>query len=411
MSHRPEFREHGKPTKSSWLFLGHNGGPCNKKCLHCFYAHGDHKVFFDLATLTAHANLFRHYYGCEATDITGGEPMMLPGLVDLVRHCANIGLAPSIITNGQLCGERRVKEIEDAGLDCWEFSLHGLGRLEDKALGAGFAQMVRRANGEPDGEGFGKLIHNADRCTRPRRWNCTVTGHTAPELRQWATFLVERYPPTVANFIQFMPYHGWGNQKPDFQWTYTKCAPYIADAIMALEGHGWEVNVRYFPFCVADQYGFARNCKMHYQIQYDPWEWAIEASMRTDMREVEQAGGVEAFRRRVCDNYAFGRRNETCDKCSARSICEGPDVQYQRRFGLEELKPFDGEQITDVNHFLHQDGKLLITDRLPGVGDSNGGKKDASVQRKQGQPLRGHGRKRPRSAKRVVRAAGGAHHK
>ena len=35
----------------------------------------------------------------------------------VVEHCANIGLRPTIITHGQT--EKKVKEIEDAGLDDW----------------------------------------------------------------------------------------------------------------------------------------------------------------------------------------------------------------------------------------------------------------------------------------------------
>src|SRR5262245_51096564 len=88
-----------------WLFMGEQGGPCDKSCTFCYYAHQQNLVFFDLNTLIQHANLFRHYYGLNACDITGGEATIYKtrdgDIVDLVAHCARIGLAPTIITHGQ----------------------------------------------------------------------------------------------------------------------------------------------------------------------------------------------------------------------------------------------------------------------------------------------------------------------
>jgi hypothetical protein len=121
--------------------------------------------------------------------------------------------------------------------------------------------------------------------------------------------------------------------------------------VQIAEAAGWEVNVRYFPFCIAAEHGFARNCINFYQTQYDPWEWALEATNRLPAANVMAAGGAEKARRLYCDGIAEQRANDACNGCRFHAICEGPTTQYQQRFGLDELRPVAGQPITDIAHF------------------------------------------------------------
>lgn len=342
------------------------------------------------------ANKFRYYYRLEATDITGGEPsiyhdpkLKTRGLVSrmedgrnqhleaLVEHCANIGLAPHIITHGGNNTEAYTKGIEDVGLDCWEFSLHGLGRVGDDTFGVGHKLLVVGHGGREVEDHFEKMVNNAKYTTRPIRWNCSITGDTYKELGNWARFLVERYPPTVGNMISFMAYDTWAvDQHPEWQKSYREYAPHIAEAVEILESYGWEANVRYVPLCIAEEFGFSDNAKQHYQIQTECWEWCILAS--TDAR-LEYCGGdvdrgqtteaafwerVMRHRMRICDAKARQRQPlcPPCHTCAARNICEGPDPSYLHAFGADEYKPIRSEDvglppnslIADVNHFLHR---------------------------------------------------------
>jgi len=376
---RPQYRLHGPPTRSSWGLLGNNGGICDLACEHCFYFHETEKVFYDSESLLCRFNKFRYYYGLNATDITGGEPTVFndPILTErglnwkhedgrnehleyLVRHCANIGLAPSIITHGQNVTEAAAKALEEAGLDTFEFSIHGLGVLDGKKLGEGHKRLVLK-HGSDGGRqydgGFQRIIDGSRACSRPIRWNSTVVEPTYQELPGVAKFLTENYPPVVYNMIFFMPYHRHGLIDSPIQVKYTTGAPYMAEAVRAAEAAGWEVNCRYFPPCVGHKFGFARNCIMHYQIQCDPWEWALEAT--TDCQLPNPWSHVERGvvsedqfwensvreRVRICDVHARNRHAHSppCQRCAARQICEGPDVQYARRFGTEELEPFKPE--------------------------------------------------------------------
>ena len=114
------------------------------------------------------------------------------------------------------------------------------------------------------------------------------------------------------------------------------------------------MNVRYFPFCVASEFGFEKNCINYYQTQYDPWEWGLEATNRIRKADVVRLGGAEATRRILCDDIRKHRMNPKCASCQFSPICEGPTPQYQRRFGLDELKPVIGAPVEQVNWFEHK---------------------------------------------------------
>lgn len=296
-------------------------------------------------------------------------------LAYLVRHCANIGLAPSIITHGANNTKALTKQIEDAGLDTWEMSLHGLGTHNNVAYGDSHQRIVVHHGGRPATDHFGQMVDNAAYTTRPIRWNISVTGHTFEDLPGWARFITERFPPTVGNMIVWMAYDSWGTDNvPEWMKNYTDYAPFIAEAVTILEEKGWEANVRYFPLCLARKWGFAANTHQHYQIQYDPWEWAFEATGDKELLhpygdvgrgKITEEGfwrQAESIRMKTCDAYARHRQplSPPCQSCAARTICEGPDPLYTHQFGHEWLEPISAESVglpegavlADVNYFL-----------------------------------------------------------
>jgi len=340
---RPIYRPHNKPTGRGWLFLGENGGPCDKACKFCYYAYQPDLVFFDLDTIMMIINRFRWVYGLDACDISGGEPTIYPQLPKVVEHCANIGLRPTIITHGQNCTEKKVKAIEDAGLDDWLISLHGLKDNHDAAV------VNRRGDGSG---GFERLVAGLSHMKRPKRFNSTLQVHNYDILPKMAQWLADHQEPTCWNMIQFNPFNAWsGKDVIDFQVPMAKLGPVIGEAVEIAEAAGFEVNVRYFPFCVAAKYGFAKNCINYYQTQFDPWEWGLEATQRMSVKQINDYGGVAAARRRSCDAIRESRMNPKCKTCRFSPICEGPTIQYQERYGLDEITPAIGEPIKDITWF------------------------------------------------------------
>lgn len=333
------------------MFLGEQGGPCDKKCEFCYYAWQKNLVFFSLDTLFGHANLFRHYYGLSACDISGGEATIYKtpqgDIVDLVAHCARIGLQPTIITHGQnnrddwKLGRKRplYQEIEDAGLQDWLISLHGgSAPSHDKILCQ---------------EGsFAKLVAGLDLVKRPVRFNSTLCLDNFKDLP--VNILKDR-PPTVWNPIMFNPFHAWspktGKTEIDFQVQYRECAPYLARAIEALEPLGWEVNVRYWPLCIAQEFGFAENVCGYHQVSFDPWEWRLNVTSRNYMETIEKEGGWYESERLRAGQWMGRRDNEACAGCSLTAICDKPPEQYQAKYGVGELVRVSGDAVSDPLHF------------------------------------------------------------
>jgi hypothetical protein len=346
---RPLYKhDHLSPTKRGWLFMGRHGGPCDKACKHCYYAFQEQLVFYNLNTLMAHANLFRYHYDLEYCDISGGEATIYgpkvdgrrPDLEKLLTHCRNIGLLPTIITHGQNNTPELVKGIEGAGLEDWLISMHG--------MKAGHDGLVVNHSGKGDG-GWEKLTKNLKNITRPARFNSTLQYFNYKELPEQAKWLAENMPPTVLNFISFNPFFAWaGKQVIEFQAKASELAPYVGEAVQVAEAAGWEVNVRYFAPCIAEPYGFAKNCIGFFQTQIDPWEWSLAATNRAPAAQMKQAGSQFDWNMAYCRGISQARKNPTCEGCRFfGTVCEGLPEQYQQRFGADEVKPSTGRKVED----------------------------------------------------------------
>jgi MoaA/NifB/PqqE/SkfB family radical SAM enzyme len=61
--------------------------------------------------------------GTSVVAFSGGEPMLHPQLDDLIRRIRNHGMMAGLITNGYYLVEKRIKELNDAGLDYLQISI------------------------------------------------------------------------------------------------------------------------------------------------------------------------------------------------------------------------------------------------------------------------------------------------
>src|SRR5690606_33388820 len=116
-----------------------------------------------------------------------------PWLEALIGHCARIGLKPTVITHGQNNTPELVKGVEDAGLEDWLISMHGMEEGHDN--------LVVNHSGKGGG-GWQKLVDNLKNITRPARFNSTIQAFNYQELPTQAAWLADNMPPTVLNLIQ-----------------------------------------------------------------------------------------------------------------------------------------------------------------------------------------------------------------
>src|SRR6187401_3429866 len=56
-------------------------------------------------------------------EISGGEPLLHPGLDELIRHIRGTGAMAGLITNGYLLSRKRIEGFNDAGLDHLQISI------------------------------------------------------------------------------------------------------------------------------------------------------------------------------------------------------------------------------------------------------------------------------------------------
>ncbi|MGB9605418.1 MAG: radical SAM protein [Bryobacteraceae bacterium] len=64
--------------------------------------------------------------GASAITLSGGEPLLHPGLPDLVRHIRSHGILASVISNGYLLSPDLIEQLNQAGLDYLQLSVDNL---------------------------------------------------------------------------------------------------------------------------------------------------------------------------------------------------------------------------------------------------------------------------------------------
>lgn len=157
---------------------------CNLACEGCYRANADkHK---SLDEIRADMECFRRYRNFDGVSIAGGDPLMHPQIVDIVRLVAEKGYKPILNTNGMALTRELLRELQAAGLKGFTFhvdSKQGRPGWKDKSevdlnqLRLCLAELVAEARGIS--------------CA----FNATVYEDTlsaVPELVNWAADHIDR---------------------------------------------------------------------------------------------------------------------------------------------------------------------------------------------------------------------------
>lgn len=352
----------------------------------------------DIDKAKAVCKTLREVYENTAIDIQGGEPTIYKDILELVRYCREIGLYPTLITNGLALARPGVCErYRDAGLRDFLVSLHGIGDIHDEVV------SVKGA--------YGKIVAAIEGMRSagiPFRFNCTMSKPVVPVIPTIAQKAIE-YGAHAVNYIAFNPFgdQQTGQRTHENVPKYSDIKPLLAEAIDALETAGIEVNVRYLPMCMAEP-RHRKNFYNYQQLPYDTHEWDYESWLWTmmqpqmmkpgglspwyrlgvgarriyacsgvalrDMSErkeipftikinaqrtiarVEQAvRGKEALCRREAKLRAAAdckyQYHEACGKCAFKNICDGFHGDYAEFFGTQEAAPVTDVPMTDDPKF------------------------------------------------------------
>lgn len=389
-------------TKRGVLWLGQT---CNLRCYFCYFLnrisdskHPEHQ-FMSLDKAKKICHTLRYYYGNTAIDIQGGEPTIYPEILDLIAYCREIGLHPTLITNGlHLAKPGVMEQFKEAGIRDFLVSLHGIGSIHD--------EVVCRKGA------YEKIIAAIERmveCGVPFRFNCTMSKPVVPILPLIAEKAVY-YGANGVNFIAFNPFEDQetGIRTHDTVARYMDIKPYLTTAMDILDEHDIECNVRYLPLCVAEPrhrknfYNFQQLTYDHHEWDYQSWMWTGQQPQRmnpTDTTPVYRLGrGARRriymqdahvirdwyqttwkgkaffwFQRAVArveqalrgKDYVWRREaiarpqmdlhyqyHDGCNGCSARNICDGFHGDYANFFGTDEATPITDHPPTN-DHLLY----------------------------------------------------------
>lgn len=306
---------------------------CSLRCAFCYYLPTNEfksvKPWEDQAAEV----LAARSRGCDACDITGGEPMQNPHVVQLVAFAVEHGLPPRIISS-LICPEKTLDGVLDAGVDDWLISMHGShAETHDSIVNVPRARsfQIRR---------LAKIAARMRYCC-----NYVMVEKNQTEMVEWVCWLLslDHEPPKVVNFINFNAFEPW-LRTPEMRRNALanvvdiRVAGQILDeAIDILEEAGVGVNVRYYPMCgLAERH--RKNICNDLHVAFDNGEW-------------DNAFGTTNPPHHVYRTYAIPLtlRNEEkghpCKGCGHQWICGGANKIWHAL----SIEKFGGEVLTQIS--------------------------------------------------------------
>lgn len=178
---------------------------CDLRCTYCMPEDQrflPREELMTRAEIAAIARLFVERYGVTKVRITGGEPLVRPDAVDIVRDLSALGISLGLTTNAMSL-DKHLDGLIDAGLGGINISL-------DTFDAERFRRITRR-------DGFGQVRANIglalERGLRVKVNMVVMRGVNDDELLRFVEFT--RDHPVHVRFIEFMPFagNGWGRER------------------------------------------------------------------------------------------------------------------------------------------------------------------------------------------------------
>ena len=398
-------------TRRGVVWLGQT---CNLNCYFCYFKdkiddkeHPEHP-FMSLEKAKKIMHTLRYVYANDAVDIQGGEPTIYPDIYELIEYCNEIGLAPTLITNGiVLANDDIAKKFKEAGIKDFLFSIHAIGKEYDRIVGLENGSKKQM-----------KALYNLQKYDIPFRLNCTMTKEAGRQLVDIATLAVE----TGARAVNFIAFNPFADQQGKRDLTdvpkYSDLKDNLQKAIDILEENDIEVNVRYFPICILDEkyrkniYNFQQLPYDHHEWDYNSWSWTTRFNQKTKWNDLDKPIPVLLYNLREYNGVDFSKWSEhgtkthyykevsdyemfelmlklfsadvpkellyknnaklraekhtgykkcdTCANCDIEDICDGFHGDYKEVFGMDEARAIKvGEKITDPKFYIKNQPKII----------------------------------------------------
>jgi len=119
---------------------------CNLRCVHCYSQSEDRNYHGELSFDQGKALIDDlAEFGSPVILFSGGEPLIRPDILDLIRYAAGKGLRAVVSTNGTLITAKLAAQLKEIGLSYVGISLDGLEEVHDAFRGfrGTFARVMK----------------------------------------------------------------------------------------------------------------------------------------------------------------------------------------------------------------------------------------------------------------------------
>jgi molybdenum cofactor biosynthesis enzyme MoaA len=176
---------------------------CNLSCYGCY--RNNEKIFKSMDVVREELNIFTRFRKSDGVSIAGGEPLLHPGIVDIVKEVKSRGMKPIINSNGLALTKDLLRELKNAGV--YGFTFH----IDSKQKRPGW----KTANEVELNE---LRLHYAEMLAEAKNISCSFnstvyedTMHYIPEMLKWAHKHID-----IVQVMVFILYRNADNTDFDF---------------------------------------------------------------------------------------------------------------------------------------------------------------------------------------------------
>ncbi len=177
---------------------------CNLTCDGC-YRNNEKDSHKSLEQIEEELNVFNKYRKCDGVSIAGGDPLMHPQILDIVRMVKKMGLKPILNTNGLALTKELLAELKKAGV--FGFTFH----IDSKQGRPGWKDANEIQLNELRYK-FAKMLKDAGNISCS--FNSTVYRDTlqyTPALAKWAQENID-----IVQVMVFILYRATNTNKADY---------------------------------------------------------------------------------------------------------------------------------------------------------------------------------------------------
>ena len=285
------------------------GGLCNNHCIHCVVS-DRFKIGNRTASSYKKSVSEAVRYGATHISVTGGEPTLHAGIVDILAHAKKKGLVVTLQTNGRRLADSRFVKDLDGLVDQYVIALHGsTAQIHD-------AITRRRGSFAETMEG----IKNCSACGADVVAKVVMGSYNCGDLVNLGGLIFD----LAINAAVFAFPHGVGDAKKNYSTLivrYTDVWPRLRECIDLLEKNRICASIETFPFCIAIGYEHA---VLDYILRQGATEVEFIGQKRKDWTGL-----------RVEQKTKFDK----CNQCCFNRLCEGVWREYFDKFGSDEFTP------------------------------------------------------------------------